>query len=150
VYTDGIDTFEIQNIQNGYYFLFDVIVDVTYTLISVEEVGGCKVYSPFGQPAVIDNIGKDPGLYAELWLCPNYPGTINLFNYLNGTPETGGTWFSENPPVLGNLARELSLLNMARVYSLINFFTLIHLNHLRFLTGHAYQITIRFFCAFIS
>jgi hypothetical protein len=106
VYTDGMDTFEILNIQNGYYFLFDVIVDVTYTLISVEEVGGCKVYSPFGPPAVIDNIGKDPGLYAELWLCPNYPGTINLFNYLNGTPETGGTWFSENPPGLGgNLAQ---------------------------------------------
>jgi len=95
VYTDGTNTYELMGIMDGHQIFFTVNEDVSYWLVSVEEVGGCMIYSPFPDPITIDNIGRNPGLYNELWLCPNWAGTLNLFNFLNGNPEPGGIWLPE-------------------------------------------------------
>ena len=98
VYTDGTDTFEIQNIQNGYYFLFDVIVDMTLLCSLWRKLVVAKFILLLVHLPLLIILEKIPDYMLNYGCVPTILGTINLFNYLNGTPETGGTWSSENPP----------------------------------------------------
>ena len=108
VYTNGIDTFEFNGITGLDGLPVIVNEDVNYWMVSVEKVGGCKVYSNFTSQAEMEAQYRDPGLHGELWVCPN-TGVYLLFNFLEGTPEPGGVW---HPPLAEDLwGNELYLAN---------------------------------------
>ena len=95
--TNGIDTFTVTNAQNFEPVIVNVTDTVSYWIVSVEEVGGCKVYSHFYAQADINAPYNNAGVHTELYICPTF-GAYVLFNHLQGNPETGGTWL----PALAN------------------------------------------------
>ncbi|HJW30944.1 MAG TPA: hypothetical protein VJ508_17055, partial [Saprospiraceae bacterium] len=91
--TNGTDTIEFMNIHDSQSTPVNILDTVTWTVVAVEEVGGCKIFGPFQFPDVtINSEYHDPGLHNDLWLCPTFTGPIELFYQLNGTPDMGGTW----------------------------------------------------------
>lgn len=95
VYTNGTDTFTLEEIINGWLVLVEEYDDITYSIISVEQVGGCIYNGPFDGEAEYTIPNHNPGTHGEVWTCPDY-GNIYLLNYLGGMPEMGGTWA---PPI---------------------------------------------------
>ena len=99
VYTNGTDTLEFNGITGLDGIPIIVNESISYWMVSVEKVGGCKVYSNFTSQADMEAQYRDPGLHGELWVCPN-TGVYLLFNFLEGNPEPGGTW---HPPLAEDL-----------------------------------------------
>ena len=97
VITNGVDTITIPNAHNLQGVVVNVTETVDYWIVSVEQVGGCKVYSHFYEQVHITAPHNNPGIHSEIWICPTF-GAYVLFNYLQGNPEPGGSW---SPP-LGN------------------------------------------------
>ena len=95
VITNGIDTITLNNAMNLDNVTVYVTESTVWRILSVEKVGGCKVYSHFYAEANINAPYTDPGLHADLWICPTF-GAYVLFNYLEGTPTPGGQW---SPPL---------------------------------------------------
>ncbi len=95
VYTNGTENFTLNDIINGWIVLVEEYDDITYSLVSVEEIGGCTFYSGFTGQAEYLIPSNDPGTHGEVWTCSDY-GNIYLANYLGGTPEMGGVWA---PPI---------------------------------------------------
>jgi gliding motility-associated-like protein len=89
--TNGVDTFIVPAAENEDYVIVNVTDSIEYWIISVEEIGGCSIYSHFNNAANIIAPYNNPGQYTELWVCPTY-GVYNLFFYLEGNPEPGGIW----------------------------------------------------------
>ncbi|MBK9103890.1 MAG: hypothetical protein IPL92_04830 [Saprospiraceae bacterium] len=94
LFTNGVDTFELLGVSGTTGYGLTVTDDITFSLVSVEKVGGCTVYSPFSPPVTLTAPYRDPGLHGELYVCPN-EGIFALFHFLEGTPEPGGTWIPE-------------------------------------------------------
>jgi hypothetical protein len=92
IYTNGVDTFEVLGAQNFDPVVLYVTDDVSYWLVSVEKVGGCKVYSHFYEQADIIAPYNNPGTHTEIWICPTNNQQFPLFWLLEGNPEQGGEW----------------------------------------------------------
>lgn len=104
VYTNGTDTFELYDVNGIFGEQVFVSEEITFWIISVEEVGGCTVYSNLGGPVTLTAPYNNPGEHGELWVCPNQ-GVYALFYFLNGDPEPGGEWFPplQQDPVSGEM-----------------------------------------------
>jgi len=94
-YTNGIDTFLLENILDDYAEM--VVLDTTtdFWLVYIEPAGGgCRIYSNLeGEPHINVLPLLDPGEYNEVWICEVFtPGYLDLNYFLNGTPDTGGIW----------------------------------------------------------
>lgn len=96
IYTNGVDTFEMLNVNGTFGENVSISHDTSFWMVSVELVGGCTVYSNLGGPVMMTAPYNDPGEHGELWVCPNV-GVFALWHFLEGTPEMGGEWF---PPLL--------------------------------------------------
>ncbi|HEY3386195.1 MAG TPA: hypothetical protein VGK46_06785, partial [Saprospiraceae bacterium] len=95
VYTNGVDTFELFGISGTTGYEIFVDESISYWLISVEQVGGCKLYGNFTGQANFVTQYRDPGLHGELFVCPN-EWYYALYYFLEGTPDAGGIWY---PPL---------------------------------------------------
>jgi hypothetical protein len=93
-YTDGTDTYTINDATNGQQVWVSISDTTTYELVSVTEVGGCPVNFPFTSEATFNAPSNNPGTHGVLWICPDY-GVINLGIFL-GPHDPGGQWF---PPL---------------------------------------------------
>jgi len=58
----------------------------------IDTVPGCTPV--FATVTVIENQLSDPGLDNSILVCPGATA-FNMFNYISGTPETGGSWFNQ-------------------------------------------------------
>ncbi len=103
-YTNGTDTFELFDVNGIFGEQVFVSSEISYWILSVEEVGGCTVYSNLGSTVTMTAPYNDPGEHGELWVCPNV-GVYALYYWLGGTPETGGEWFPplQQDPVSGEM-----------------------------------------------
>jgi gliding motility-associated-like protein len=99
-WTDGTDTFEIFDIPNFWTIPITVNDTTTFSLISVEEVDGCTIYSNFDAGTTVSAAYKDAGEYNEYIVCPSFNMSLQLINLLNGTPEPGGFWRREDGLIL--------------------------------------------------
>ncbi|MBK9103892.1 MAG: hypothetical protein IPL92_04840 [Saprospiraceae bacterium] len=97
-YTDGTDTFEVLGVSGINGVGVTVTHDITYSLVSVEKVGGCTVYSKFSGPVTLTAPYRDPGLHHTFYVCPN-EGYFALSYFLEGTPEDGGVWYPPLSPM---------------------------------------------------
>ncbi len=92
VITNGIDTFTVENAENFDPVVVNVTDTVSYWIVSVEEVGGCTVYSNFYAQANITAPYNNPGTHTEIWICPTANQVFPLFPLMEGNPEPGGDW----------------------------------------------------------
>src|SRR6187399_2868566 len=97
-YTDGNDTYTINDAVNGQQVWVSISDTTTYELVSVTEVGGCPVNFPFTSEATFNAPHNNPGTHGVLWICPDY-GVINLGIFL-GPHDPGGQWFPPLDPFL--------------------------------------------------
>ena len=72
-----------------------VLDTIDYWLISVEQVGGCTVYSNFTGQAHLTAVFLDAGLHNEIWVCPSYSDFLILDSFLLGKTNPGGHGQSE-------------------------------------------------------
>ncbi|MDQ3016619.1 MAG: gliding motility-associated C-terminal domain-containing protein [Bacteroidota bacterium] len=91
VYTNGTDFFTLNDIISGWLVIVEEYDDITYSLVSVEEIGGCTWYSGFTGQAEYHVPNHNAGTHGEVWTCPDY-GAIYIINYLGNMPEMGGLW----------------------------------------------------------
>ena len=96
VYTNGVDTFEVLGAHNLDPVILNVTESVSYWLVSVEKVGGCKVYSHFYEQVNITAPYNNPGIHTDIWICPTDNQVFPLFFLLEGNPDPGGNW---SPPL---------------------------------------------------
>lgn len=93
VYYVNSDTFELLGVMDYEPVYITILEDSEIGVISVEQVGGCTVYSNFSDPIEVDAIHQsNAGLYTEIWVCSNYNGQLDLDIVLQGNPEPGGIW----------------------------------------------------------
>ena len=97
VITNGVDTFTVTDAQNFEPVVVNVTDTISYWIVSVEEVGGCTVYSNFYAQANINAPHNNAGVHTDFYICQSF-GAYILFNHLEGNPEPGGTW----TPALAN------------------------------------------------
>ncbi len=98
-YTDGTNTFTLNGVQDGDAVPITVIGVVTYTLLTVTEVGGCPILPPYTAAATFSAPHHNPGLHRTLVICPDY-GLINM-PVLLGPHDPGGQWIPPLDPING-------------------------------------------------
>ncbi len=92
VYTNGIDTFEVFGAHNFDPVILYVTDTTTFYLISVEKVGGCKVYSHFYEDVTVNAPHHNAGIHTDIWICNTPYQQFPLFPLLQGNPDPGGIW----------------------------------------------------------
>lgn len=99
-YTDGTDTYTLNGIENFHALSDSIFDDITYSLVSVTEVGGCPIPADhFNTEASFIAPYDNPGTHATLFCCPDF-GAIPLGLYL-GPHDPGGTWIPPLDPIFG-------------------------------------------------
>lgn len=81
------------------------------TYYATQTTFPCESSGRYSTLVTIDNL-PDPGINGTLNLCDSSTASINLFDQLGGTPETGGTWTGPLTTTNGPLGRvDSSLMN---------------------------------------
>lgn len=103
-YTDGVQTYTATGLSGNVQIPFEVVFDTVITIVSIEQVNGCTIYSGLNPDSVeFSAIYNDPGLPGEVWVCPQTNPPFNLWYFLGGTPAMGGVWSNSEFNIPGGM-----------------------------------------------